>query len=64
MRDGNFHSFHIFFYFEGFPGEQDVSQTGAAHHHATPPLARLALVDSQLVPVQDVQGGADGVAEY
>ena len=44
--------------------QQEVALTGAARHHTNQSLRLLSHVDSQLLPVQDIQGGGHGVSEY
>ena len=44
--------------------EQEVALTGAPGHHTNQSLRLLSHVDSQLLPVQDIQGGGHGVSEY
>ena len=44
--------------------EQEVALTGAARHHTNLSLRLLSHIDSQLLPVQDIQGGGHGVSEY
>ena len=44
--------------------EEEVAHSGAAGHHPNLSLSLLPHVDGQLLPVQNIQGGGDGVPEY